>query len=268
MQIQLDHIACSERLVWQVREEPFVDHAFSCDSNRTLLFPCGMRRSNDARALAIGPDWDLWTVGEAAHHVTFGALLELVGRQVQACLNEWMVEQTRVFPAGHQREASHIGEDRSIALLPVTPDQRAFWWELRGSQRPANGRESLASFLPRASVPTVAETAEPMGAVRLRHGGPRPDCLSAFATSIARCTDLVQPTKSRRQVLPLRESALPRRFPRPINVKDFPGVPHAIQQFPRLPVGCERASEQIIEKERAQRFDGSFGERCQNAREG
>jgi hypothetical protein len=127
MQIQFNDIADREGVLGQIREEQLVDHAFSCDANRTLLFRSLMRGHNDAIELAIGPDRDLWTVVEAAHHLTFGSLLHLIGGQVQACLNERMVEQAIVFPAGDKREASHIGEDRSIAILPIEPHQRAFW---------------------------------------------------------------------------------------------------------------------------------------------
>jgi hypothetical protein len=56
-------------------------------------------------------------------------------------------------------------------------------------------------------------------------------------------------------------------FPRPVDIKDHPVVSLSIHQPSRLLVGRERAREQIIKKERAQRFDWSLGERGQKARE-
>ncbi len=126
MQLQLNDITGRKGVLGQIREEQLVDHAFSCDANRTLLFRSLMRGHDYAIELAIGPDRDLWTVIEAAPPLTFGSLLYLIIGQVQACLNERMVEQTIVFPAGDKREASHIGEDRSIAILSIEPEQGAF----------------------------------------------------------------------------------------------------------------------------------------------
>jgi hypothetical protein len=45
---------------------------------------------------------------------------------VQPPLNQRMIEQVIVFAAGHKREASHISEHSSIAILPVKAQQGAF----------------------------------------------------------------------------------------------------------------------------------------------
>jgi hypothetical protein len=37
-----------------------------------------------------------------------------------------MIEQVIVFAARHKREASHIGEHGSIAILPIQPQKSAF----------------------------------------------------------------------------------------------------------------------------------------------
>jgi hypothetical protein len=50
-------------------------------------------------------------------------------------------------------------------------------------------------------------------------------------------------------------------LPRPIDVKDHPGVSCSIHQFSSLLVGSEWATKQIIEKKRAQRFNGRFCQR-------
>jgi hypothetical protein len=127
MQVQLDHIAGREGVLGQLRAEEFVDHPRACHSNGALLLPGGMRGDDHATEHTIGPHRDLGAIVEAAHHLAFRALLDLVGRQVQPGLNERMVEQAIVFPARHKREPSDIREDRSIAILPVKPDQRTFW---------------------------------------------------------------------------------------------------------------------------------------------
>ena len=67
-------------------EEEFVDDAFSCDANRTLLFPCGMGRYHHAAREAIGADWHVWTIVEAADDLAFRALLDLIIRRCRrAC---------------------------------------------------------------------------------------------------------------------------------------------------------------------------------------
>src|SRR5437588_6512931 len=126
MQVQLDHIAGSEGVLREVREEQFVDDSCACHPNRTLFLPCGMGGHNYTAGHAIGSHRNLWAIVEAAHHLTFWSLLELIGRQVQSGRDARMVEQLVVFAAGDKREASHIPEHRSIAILPVEPEQRAF----------------------------------------------------------------------------------------------------------------------------------------------
>src|SRR5258708_25547331 len=100
MQVHLNHIAGSEGVLWQVREEQSVDPPCACNSNGTLLFACGMRCHDHTTEHAIRSHWDLWAVVETARHLTFGTLLELIRWQVQACLNERMIKQVIVFATG------------------------------------------------------------------------------------------------------------------------------------------------------------------------
>jgi hypothetical protein len=51
------------------------------------------------------------------------------------------------------------------------------------------------------------------------------------------------------------------RLPRAVEIKDDPGVSLSIPQPPDLLLVRERASEQIVEEEGAQGFDGGFGQR-------
>jgi len=101
----------------------------------------------------------------------------------------------------------------------------------------------------------------------LRNHRARPDDLSALAPRVASGTDVIQPAKSGRQVVGLGKCALAGGFSCAIDVYDHPGVPCSIHQPSRLLVGRQWAGKQIIEKERAQRFDWDLGERCQKARE-
>ena len=143
---------------------------------------------------------------------------------MQTRLNQRMIEQVIVFAARHKREASHISEHGPVAILPVKAQQGAFLRQGVDSQIPTNRGEPLAQFFPIAPVPTVAETAEPLIPVRLRHCCACPDNLSAFASPVARSTDLIQSTKRRREVVSLGKRALAGGFSRAINIKGDPGV--------------------------------------------
>jgi hypothetical protein len=147
MEVQLDHIAGGEGVLRQVREKQFVDHPCAGDPNRTLLLPGGMGSHDHAAGHPLGSHRDLGAIVQTAHQLAFGTLLELIRGQVQARLNQRMIEQAIGFVAGHKREASHIGQHGSRAVLPIEPQQRAFWWEVVGCQIPANGGETLAQFL-------------------------------------------------------------------------------------------------------------------------
>ena len=80
MQVQFHHITGREGVLRQERSEQFVDHPCACDANGTLLFPGGVRRHNHAVGHTLGSHRNLWAIVEAARHLTFGTLLELVGR--------------------------------------------------------------------------------------------------------------------------------------------------------------------------------------------
>jgi hypothetical protein len=60
---------------------------------------------------------------------------------------------------------------------------------------PANGSKPLTQFFPISPIPTVAKRAEPLIAMGLSNRCACPNNLSAFATSVARGADLIQPTK-------------------------------------------------------------------------
>ena len=161
MQLQLDDIAGGKRLLRQVGEEKLVDDALTCDAHRALLFARRMRCDDHAAAHAERSHRDLGAVVEIADHLAFPALVELIGRQVQTRLNEWVIEHLVLFTAGDKREACQIREDGSSAILAKDMQQRARRVELRRCEIATNGGEPLAQFLPISSVPAVPETAEP-----------------------------------------------------------------------------------------------------------
>src|SRR5690242_18581760 len=113
MQGQFDDVSDRKCLLWQVREKEFVNNACTCDANGTLLFARGMGRYHHTACDALGAYRHAWTIIEAAHHLAFRALLGLVGGQMQACLDEWMIQHSVVFAAGHESEACQIGEHGS-----------------------------------------------------------------------------------------------------------------------------------------------------------
>jgi hypothetical protein len=96
------------------------------------------------------------------------------------------------------------------------------------------------------------------------------DDFPALASSVARCTHVIQSAKGRRQGVSLRKRALTGRVKRPVNIKHDPGASGSSHQSPSLflvGIVSKRTAEQVIEKERAQRFDGGLGQDCQKARE-
>ena len=86
-----------------------------------------MRRHDHAAGDALRSHRDLGAIVEATPHLTFGTLLELIRRRVQACLNERMIKQVIVFATGHKGEPGHIREHGPVAILSIEPEQRAFW---------------------------------------------------------------------------------------------------------------------------------------------
>jgi hypothetical protein len=70
MQVHLDHIAGGKGVLREIREEQFVDHAFSGDADRALLLPGRMRRHDHAAGDALRSHRDLGAIVEAAHQLT------------------------------------------------------------------------------------------------------------------------------------------------------------------------------------------------------
>jgi hypothetical protein len=55
MQVQLEHIASGERVLWQICEEEFVHNTCACYPNRTLLLPAGCVATTTRQGTPSGP---------------------------------------------------------------------------------------------------------------------------------------------------------------------------------------------------------------------
>src|SRR5512135_2454434 len=121
MQVQFDDIASGEGLLWQIREEEFVDDARARDANLALLLTGRMGRYHHAAGHTLSSHRHLWAVVEAAHQLTFGSLLDLIGGQVQTRLDQRVIEYAVVFAASDKGEPRHIREYGPGAILPVEP---------------------------------------------------------------------------------------------------------------------------------------------------
>ncbi len=152
-----------------------------------------------------------------------------------------------------------------VPYWPSSREPRALFRELVRRKVATNGHESPAQFRLVASVASIAKRAEPLESVGLADDGARPYDLSPLASCVPRGTDLIQPAKGWGQVFGLGQGPLAGRLTRAIKIKDHPGVSRSIRQPPHLLLGGvagEWATEQIIEKERAQGFNRCLSQRC------
>ena len=121
--------------------------------------------------------------------------MNLIGGQVQARLDERVIEDGVLFPSCHESETSQVGEDRSGPILAIEPEQGPRLWDLMRGEVARDRRFALTQFLPVATVAPIAKRAEPVVIVSLADDRACPHHLSALAPSVARSTDLIQPAK-------------------------------------------------------------------------
>jgi hypothetical protein len=117
MQVEFDHISSSEGLLRQVREEEFIDDAWARDAHATLLVAGWVGCHYHATPYTRRSHWHVWAVGETAPCLTFWALLELIGWEMQARLNLRMIKGGVLFAARHKSEPGQVREDRASAVL-------------------------------------------------------------------------------------------------------------------------------------------------------
>jgi hypothetical protein len=172
-----------------------------------------------------------------------------------------MIKSAVLFAARHKCEAGQVREHRPGAVLAKDMEQGAFRQELVRREVARDGGERLAQLLSVPPVAAVAKRAEPLEAVGLTEDGARSYQLATLASRVAGRAHLIQPAKGWRQVVGLRQRALPGRLPRPIDIKDHPAGSGSIHQPSDLLVGGEWATLEISKKEGAQRFNRRFCQR-------
>ena len=133
MQIQFNDIRSSKCLLRQGGEEEFVDDACTRGANGTLLFGGWMRGHHHPAQHPRRSHRYFGAVIEVAHDLAFWARLDLIGGQMQTCLNERVIEHRVLFAAGDKREARQICEHGSGAILTIEPEEGVFLRELVGS---------------------------------------------------------------------------------------------------------------------------------------
>ena len=191
MQIQFDHIASGEGRLGQVGEEEFVDDTCSCDPNGTLLIACGMRDHHHTASHLFRPDWNLRTIVEAAHGLTFRALLELIRRQVETRLHQRVIQSGVRSASGHKGEARQVGEYGPRSILSVKPEQGTRRWNLVRREVATDGCQAPPQLLPIVSVAPVPKRAEPLEAMSLTDNRAGSYHLPTFAPWVAGGTDLL-----------------------------------------------------------------------------
>ena len=172
-----------------------------------------------------------------------------------------MITHRVLLAAGNFGETCQVRKHRPGAILAKDMQQGPLCWELVRGEVARDHCEALAQFRSVAPVASIAKRTEPLERVRLTDDGAGAYYLPTLAPGVAGSTDVIQSARGRGQLFGLRQSALAGRLPRAVDVKDHPGTPCA----PGLLVGRERATRQIVEKERAQGIDRRLGKRCQKA---
>src|SRR5713226_3371928 len=162
MQIHFDDVGSGKPLLRQLGEEEFVDNARTRDANWALLVASWMGRHHHPARHTLGSYRHLWAVVEAAHHLAFRALLELIGGQMQTRLDKRMIEHRVLFAAGHKGEASQVSQHGPGAILSIEPEEGVPLWELVLREVARDRREGLAQFRSVATVAPVAKRAEPL----------------------------------------------------------------------------------------------------------
>jgi hypothetical protein len=180
MQVECQHIGGGERVLREMGEKEFVDHALAGVTDAALCLASRVGGHHDAAAHAIWPHRDIGAVVELPHQVTFRAAELLIGRQMQTALDLWPIQYIVIFATHHEQEVCQIGDDSPCPILAVQSQQGTRRRKMVCLQIPLDGAQCPAQFLSVESIASVAETAEPlvtMGeaqtTVRVRTTSPR-----------------------------------------------------------------------------------------------
>jgi hypothetical protein len=162
MQVKGHHIGGGERVLREMREKEFVDHALVGVADAALFRGSRMGRDHDAAAYPLWSHQDIGAVVELPHQATFRAAELLIGRQMQTALDRLLIQNGVIFPAHDEREACQIGDDGPRPILSIQPQKGADRRKMVGIQIASDGSQPPAQFLPVASIAFVAKTAEPL----------------------------------------------------------------------------------------------------------
>ena len=109
-----------------------------------------------------------------------------------------------------------------------------------------------------ASPRCPRECANPLVCMSLEYPGPSPDSLPTLASCIARGTDLVQSAVCGWEIRCTGEGSLAGGLSRAINIEHEPMGSSSIPQPSCFLLLLQRRCEQVFEKHRSQRLDGSL----------
>jgi hypothetical protein len=104
MQVECHHIGGGERVLREVSEKEFVDHALAGVTDAALFRGLRMGSHHDAAAHALWSHRDIRAVVELPYQATFRAAELLIGRQMQTALDLWPIHYGVIFPAHYERE--------------------------------------------------------------------------------------------------------------------------------------------------------------------
>src|SRR6266536_369730 len=268
MQIQRHDISSGEGLLRQLRQEQFVDEFAAFDTNAVLCWPRRMGRHHQAAALPTRAHRHVRAVIERADQATFRARELLIGRQVQARLDDRQVKDPIVFASHHEGETEQIGQDGSGPIQPIKPEEGALFWKLMRSQVGPDRLHCSAQLLSVRSVAWIAEGAEPLRGMRLQDGRTATHDFASLAPSVARCTHLIQPTLRERQLWALWQGTLAGSLACAIDVENLPQVPCSIGEPASLLLEVWLPPKQSFEKQCAQSLNWFGSQSGQKAREG
>jgi hypothetical protein len=204
MEIQSDNIGGSEPRLRKIGEKEFVDHAFAGLADAALLLRCRVGGYYHAAMAALWSYRDIGAVVERSHERAFWTTEVGIGRQVEPRLDGRVIQYCVVFTSHHEAEAFQICDDGPSAVEAVQPQQSACLRKAVGREIAADGCERMCQLLPVLSVASLSERAEPLRGVGMRNDGAGANNFSSLAPSVARGTDLIEPSLSSGEIFHLR----------------------------------------------------------------
>src|SRR6266567_6697331 len=158
MQVECHHIGGGERVLREMGEKEFVDHALAGVTDAALCLGSRVGGHHDAAAHALWPHRYIGAVVELPHQATFRTTELPFCRQVQTALDLWPIQHGIIFAAHYEREACQIGYDGPCPILPIQPQEGTRRRKMVCLQIAPDGRQRPAQFLPVESIASVAET--------------------------------------------------------------------------------------------------------------